>query len=78
VKSGKLKASCNSRYSQEPLAYDLIHGIDEGNVVTLLKIGSRTFCAAFDDNGRSDGSDGKRFRGERNFPRPLSCASIMP
>ena len=72
VKPGKsVKATCSGKVS--PLPYDLIPGVDQGRVATLLRIGAgNRLCTLFDDKNGRNGTDGKTFRGT-NAAAPPAC-----
>jgi cysteine-rich repeat protein len=67
----RIKATCSGRTS--PLSYDLVQGVDQGKVATLLRVGAgNRWCTLFDDKNGTNGADGRTFRGGKT-PAPLSC-----
>ena len=76
VKDGRrAKALCSGKAA--PLPYDLVQGVDQGKVATLLRVGADAgVCTLFDDESGKNGSDGRTFRGAK-APAPPVCPGFV-
>jgi hypothetical protein len=72
VTNGKgVKAICTGKHG--PLDYDLVAGVDQGDVGVVARLGmADRWCGSADADHGHDGSDGRIFRGRR-APAPATC-----
>jgi cysteine-rich repeat protein len=72
VTSGRgVKATCTGKHA--PLDYDLMTGVDQGNVGIVLRVGlDDRHCGSVDATNGKDGSDGHTFQG-RHAAAPAAC-----